>query len=104
MVRGRYGYSFWVFVFFCEFVKGLVELYPELYDADNAGNTSNLQVNFGNKWKSYTTIIELANNDIRAIDQVIQEPLEKCLLFLSYRADKIFLENMLHKEALKGIK
>jgi len=38
------------------------------------------------------------------IDEVITEPLEKCLLFLSYKADKQLLENMMHKEAMKNMK
>lgn len=37
------------------------------------------------------------------MDSVSSKPLEECLLFLSYRADKVFLENMLHKEALKKL-
>jgi len=45
--------------------------------------------------------VELANGDILGIDKVVEEPLEKCLLFLAYRADKAQLENLMHKEALK---
>jgi hypothetical protein len=32
---------------------------------------------------------------------VTKQPLEKCLLLLSYKADKVFLENLMHEEALK---
>jgi hypothetical protein len=28
-------------------------------------------------------------------------PLEKCLLYLAYKSDKVELENLLHREALK---
>lgn len=37
------------------------------------------------------------------IEAVTNKALEECLLFLSYRADKVFMENMLHKEALKKL-
>jgi hypothetical protein len=45
--------------------------------------------------------VELADNNISRIEEVVKEPLEKCLLFLAFRADKITLENILHREALK---
>ena len=100
MVRGWYGYSFRCIVFFCQFVNGLTELYPELYDADGGDNTR-LQYNFSKKWKSYATIVELANGDITQIDKVVKEPLEKCLLLLCYKADKALLEQLMHDAALK---
>jgi hypothetical protein len=46
----------------------------------------------------------LAADDILRIDEVVKEPLEKCLLFLSYQADKVQLENLVHKEMLKKMK
>jgi hypothetical protein len=91
-----------VSVFFYQFVNGLIERYPELYDGDGA--SSQHQANFGKKWKSYQTIYELASGDIKKIDEVVEEPLEKCLLFLSYKSDKIRIETLMHKESLKGIK
>jgi hypothetical protein len=45
--------------------------------------------------------MELAKENISQIDSVIEEPLEKCLMYLAYRADKILMEDLLHKEALK---
>jgi hypothetical protein len=45
----------------------------------------------------------LADGRIREIDEVVKEPLEKCLLFLAYKADKAQIENLMHKEAMKGI-
>jgi len=92
-----------MFFFVCEYFNGLTERYPELFDNDN-GSPSQSQANFGKKWKSYTTIIELANGDLQQIDKVIEEPLEKCLLFLSYKADKNYLESLMHKEAMKSIR
>ena len=43
----------------------------------------------------------LAKEDINLIDKVIQEPLEKCLLYLCYKADKVNLQDLMHKESLK---
>jgi hypothetical protein len=85
-------------VFFCKFVNGLTEFYPEIYDAD--GIASQHQVNFGRKWGAYQPIIELANGDILKINEVVEEPLEKCLLYLSYKADKNHLEFLMHNEAM----
>jgi hypothetical protein len=35
----------------------------------------------------------LCKEDITKIDEVVQEPLEKCLLYLSYINDKAIMEN-----------
>jgi hypothetical protein len=91
-----------VSVFFCQFINGLTERYPELYDGN--GTSSQHQVNFGKKWSAYSTLIELASGDITKIDLVTNEPLEKCLLYLSYKADRNYLETLMHKEAMKGFK
>jgi hypothetical protein len=104
LVKCKHGYTFRNSVFFCSYVNGLTQLYPELYDSDAGGVPTQHQANFGKKWKSYASIIELANGDIRAIDEIINQPLEKCLLLLAYKADKSFLETLIHKESLKGIK
>jgi hypothetical protein len=37
------------------------------------------------------------------MDEVVNEPLEKCLLFLSFRADKVLLDNLVHKEMMKRV-
>jgi hypothetical protein len=42
----------------------------------------------------------LAEGDIGKFDKVVEEPLEKCLLFLCYRADKNRVETLLHREAM----
>lgn len=47
--------------------------------------------------------MELSDNDILKIDTVTKEPLEKCLLYLAYRADKNQLEMLMHREALKNV-
>jgi hypothetical protein len=36
------------------------------------------------------------------MDEVVKLPLEQCLLFLAYRADKIVLEGLMHKDIVKG--
>jgi predicted transport protein len=46
----------------------------------------------------------LAEGDILRFDKVVEEPLEKCLLYLAYKADKNVLETLMHKEMLKGMK
>jgi hypothetical protein len=89
-------------VFFCSFINGLAEFYPELYDSD--GVSSQHEVNFGKKWSSYSTIISLANGDITKIDEVTLQPLEKCLLYLAYKADKNTFEALMHKEAMNKIR
>ena len=102
MVRYHYGCALWLFVFFSQFANGLNERYPELFDAE--GVSSQHQYNFGRKWRSYSTIFELAEGDIEKIDRVVEQPLEKCLLFLAYKADKNQLETLLHKEVIKSMK
>ena len=86
-------------VFFYLFVKGLIERYPELYEG--SGVSSEHQLNFGKKWSNYTAIVDLANGDIRAMDDVVKQPLEKCLLLLAFKADKNQLETLMHNEAMK---
>ena len=88
-----------VLSFFCSFVSGLAERYPELYDGE--GYQSQHQANFGKKWQAYSTIIELAGGDITKIDSVIKEPLEKCLLYLAYTTDRNHTETLMHKESIK---
>lgn len=100
MVGSKYGSSLWSMVFFCAFTKGLVERYPELFDND--GSSTQHQVNFSKKWKSYTAIFELAGGEIQKMDEVVELPLEQCLLYLAFKADKSLLESMVHKEAMKS--
>lgn len=102
MVKCNYGCALWLFVFFSTFATGLNERYPEIFE--EGGVSSKHQYNFGRKWRSYSTIFELAQGDIEKIDKVVLEPLEKCLLFLAYKADKNQLETLLHKETLKSMK
>lgn len=102
MVRCNYGCALWMFVFFSSFANGLNERYPEIFDGD--GVESKHQANFARKWRSYSTIYELAGGNIQKIDEVVEEPLEKCLLFLSYKSDMSRLETLIHKESLKSIK
>ena len=88
--------------FFIKFINGLVERYPELFEG--GGTSSQLQYNFGKKWKGYSSLVELAQNDVTKLDEITKQPLEKCLLMLAYRSDKNELENLLHKEAMKNIR
>jgi hypothetical protein len=87
-------------VFFYQFANGLIELYPEIYESD--GSSSQHQINFAKKWKGYTSVFELANGNIQKIDEVTNLPLEQCLLFLAYKADKGVLESLIHRDAMKS--
>ena len=88
-----------MFVFFCAYVSGLVERYPELFDGD-AGSSTQHQINFSHKWKNYAALVLLAGGDIRNIDEITIQPLEKCLLFLAYQSDYNQLQNLVHKEMI----
>lgn len=83
-------------------MQGLVDFYPELYESNGEGGI--LQANFGKKWGTYQTIIELSGGDIQQIQNVVKLPLETCLLYLAYKSDKILMENMLHEQSMKTIK
>jgi len=84
--------------FFIQFVNGLAERYAEIFDGD--GVASQHQANFAKKWGSYTTIVELANGDITKFDSITKEPLEKCFLYLCYRADKVQASELMHRESI----
>lgn len=99
MAKCPYGYSLWCTFFFIKFTNQLAEFYPEVFDGD--GSSTQHQANFAKKWGSYAAIVELAEGDILRFDKVVEEPLEKCLLYLAFKADKNQLETLLHKEALK---
>jgi hypothetical protein len=86
-------------VVFFSFVQGLIERYPELF-GDEHGDSSQHQANFGRKWGSYTGIVSLANDDVTKFDDVVTQPLEKCLLLLAYRQDKVLLENIINNEMM----
>ena len=88
-------------LFFVRFINGLVERYPELFEGD--GHASQHAANFAKKWSSYSTINELANGDILKFNEVTEQPLEKCLLHLAYKADKAQVEGLMHKEMMKRV-
>jgi hypothetical protein len=101
--RGKYECASGCSVFFYQFVKGLIEKYPEIFDTDSAGDSSQHQINFGKKWGRYQSLVTLSGGELLNIDQIVKEPLEKCLLFLSYHSDYNLLQNMMHKESLKKV-
>jgi hypothetical protein len=87
--------------FFFSFANGLSERYPEVFgDSAGGGDTSPHQINFSRKWKAYSSIHQLANGDITKYEEILREPLEKCLLFLAYQSDVNFLQTLLHREAM----
>jgi len=99
MVISWNGYTLWCLVFFCSFVNRLVQFYPEIFEG--GGASTQHQVNFGKKWGAYSSIYELAEGNIIKFGEILTMPLEQCLLYLCYKADKSLLEGILHKEALK---
>jgi hypothetical protein len=103
MVGSGNGFSLWLFFFLHSFVQGLSERYPELFE-EPGGNITQHQVNFGRKWGSYSTVVQLAGEDILKFDEVTQRPLEECLLYLAYQSDKSLMENLIHKENLNKYK
>lgn len=102
MVRCEYGIPFWSILFFYSFVDGLVPRYPELFEG--GGVTSQHQLNFGKKWRGYETVVALAQDNILLFGEVLQKPLEECLLYLAYISDKGQLEKLLQKEQMNRYK
>jgi hypothetical protein len=43
----------------------------------------------------------LAGGDITKFDKVLEEPLEKTLLYLCWKADKAVVDELIHKEIMK---
>ena len=107
MVRCTNGCTFWHFFFLQSYLKGINERYPEIFDQGSVGghgSESAHQANFARKWGSYQSIVVLANDNILKFDEVVKRPLEECLLNLCYRADKVQLENLIHKANMKKYK
>ena len=103
MVRCRNGFPLRCFFLFSRFIQGLSDRYPELYE-EPSGDASQHQINFGKKWGAYSTIAQLANEDITKFDEITQLPLETCLLYLSYLSDKVLTEQLIHKETMNKYK
>jgi len=79
-----------------EFTTGLSERYPELYEEGEEPSHTH-QVNFGRKWGGYQSVIKLTKDNIMGFDEVLKQPLEKCLLYLSYHADLTRVQKMEQK-------
>jgi hypothetical protein len=92
-----------LFFFLQSFIQGLIPRYPELFEGESGDSTQH-QINFGRKWGGYLSIATIAGEDLLKFPEVIQKPLEECLLFLSYLNDKQLVQNLVHKEAMSKIK
>jgi hypothetical protein len=90
-------------VFFYQFIKRLSTLYPEIFEEGGMGNPSIIEINHGKKWRGYASIVELANGDITKFNEIADEPLEKCLLYLSYKSDTRVVQDQVHRLAMKGM-
>ncbi len=107
MVRCFNGRSFWLFFFLQSYLKGINERYPEIFEGGSVGghgSESAHQANFARKWGAYQSIVVLANENLLNFDEIVKRPLEECLLNLCYRADKVQLESLMHKAAMKKYK
>jgi hypothetical protein len=103
VVRCYNGLSFRLFFFLHSYLQGLTPRYPELFES-NGGDTGQHEQNFARKWRGYTSIVQLANEDITKFDEILERPLEECLLYLAYTQDKAQLESLLHKQMLSKYK
>jgi hypothetical protein len=80
--------------FFFSYLHSLTERYNELFEGSGeTGSSSGYRAGFAKKWNAYSSVMALCKEDILQIDAVVQQPLEKCLLYLSYLNDKAILEN-----------
>ena len=87
------------FSFFCSFIKGITEFYPEIFEGFGE-SPSQHQINFGRKWKGYGAVMQLCGNDVNKISEVVTLPLDTCLLYLSYQSDYNQLQNLIQKEIM----
>ena len=103
MGRSWHGCALWGFFFLLSFIQSLAVRYPELYEEPD-GDVSQHQINFGKKWGEYSTVAQLAGENILKFDKVVKKPLEECLLYLAYLSDKQLTEKLLHKESMQKYK
>jgi hypothetical protein len=101
VLRFRNGYTLGSILLFFLFINGIIERYPELYDEDGGGNSTQHQINFGRKWGNYSTIVELCGGDINKMDEVLTQPLEKTLLLLAFKSDRALMEKMINDEQMR---
>lgn len=84
-------------------MQSLTERYNELFEgAGEIGSSSGYRAGFSKKWNAYSSVMALAGEDILKIDAVVEQPLEKCLLYLSYLNDKALLESSELKASMKS--
>jgi hypothetical protein len=103
ILRCTYARALWCSFFFQNFIEGLIPKYPEVFEGSGEPPGQH-EYNFGKKWKSYSSIYQLAQGNLLRFDEVLGLPLEKALLFLAYEGDKFLLEQMKHKDMMKGFK
>ena len=85
-----------------EFRNEIVEIYDGLHSAGSGGEDAlGFRAAFGRKWGTYQSILALAQDDVRRIDEVTKLPLHTALMFLEYQKEKTELENKLIKESYR---
>jgi hypothetical protein len=85
----------------------LLERYPEIFDGGNIDPNSSgatHQAGFARKWKTYQSIVILAQNDLLKFEEVTKRPLEECLLYLCYLTDKNNMEAAIHRQNMAKYK
>ena len=88
--------------FFLQFRDRVVDSFPQLFgERDDSGEDLSAQGGFGKKWGWYQSIYGLAKGDITKFDKVTEEPLFKCLMYLTFEKEKNELEANLIKKSMK---
>ncbi len=89
--------------FFFEFISGLTDRYPSLFqkDPEAEGGQKNFSptAGFGKKWAGYHSIAVIANNDLTKFDYITDLNVHKCLTFLVYLEDYNQHQSQLLKQA-----
>ena len=82
-----------------EFRNQIVEAYDGLYGSSgDAEDGFGHRAAFGRKWGTYQSILALAQDDVRRVEEVTKLPLHNALMYLEYQKEKTELENKLIKQ------
>lgn len=88
--------------FFLRFRDRVIDSFPSLFgDGNEEGQDLSAQGGFGRKWGWYQSIYGLAKGDITKFDEVTEEPVFKCLTYLTFEKEKNELESKMIQKAIK---
>ena len=90
-------------VFFLSFRNEVGEAFHSFFNGDDApdGVIKSREAVFAERWNWYQSIYALAGGDVTKFDQVTNQPLYKCLTWLTFENERIKLENQRIKEAYR---